>query len=102
MRNGDFAAAARGFSGALKDSKSTHSVQVLIACSSETVQKALKSVQAQELFIVPIRLQGKACYRLGWGVYESEAKATAAIGTVPSYFKDGNKPKALPLSEMLR
>jgi len=104
LRKGRFDDAARGFQSHLRDSKgATHSVQVLLACSSENVQKALKSVQSDELFILPIHYQGKACYRFGWGLYDSDAKAKIGLRTVPDYFNErGNKPKVLPLAEMVR
>jgi hypothetical protein len=103
LRRGQFDEAARGFQTHLKDAKATHSVQVLLACSTETMEKVVKSVQAEDLFIVPINYRGKSCYRVGWGLYDSEAKAKAGMRAVPAYFTaENNRPKVVTLAEMLR
>jgi hypothetical protein len=103
LRRGQFDEAARGFQANLKEGKATHSVQVLLACSTDTMDKVVKSVQAEDLFLVPIFYKGKNCYRVGWGLYDSEAKAKAGIRSVPGYFTaEKNKPKVVTLAEMLR
>jgi hypothetical protein len=69
---------------------------LLVACSEETLQKASQAVNAQELFILPVEYRGRSCYRVLWGVYDSEASARLATGTVPDYFRRGGAtPKAV-------
>ena len=66
--------AARLFAADMKAAgRSAATLQLLIACSSETVQKAVESVGSDELLIVPVQYQGRDCYRLCWGVYPSPA-----------------------------
>jgi septal ring-binding cell division protein DamX len=67
----------------------SYSIQILVACAPETVQKAVRSAPDDRLFVVPVRYQGRNCYRLGWGVYAGEAAARAALGSVPEYFRAG-------------
>jgi hypothetical protein len=103
LRKGRFDDAARGFQSVLKESKSSHSVQILLACSTDTLQKAVDAVQASEFYVLPVHYKGKDCYRVGWGLYESEAKATAGVRGVPQYFRQGGaRPKVVSLSEMLQ
>ncbi len=63
LRSGAFSEAARGFTSEVKRAGNRFSVQLLVACSGETVQKALDNVPSAELFILPVNYQGKSCYR---------------------------------------
>jgi septal ring-binding cell division protein DamX len=80
----------------------SYTVQLLVACADETVAKAAQNVSAQELFIVPVEYKGHSCYRVCWGVYESEASAHAALKSIPEYFrKGGASPKAVSTISIL-
>lgn len=103
LQNGQFPEAARGFAANLKGTaKSSYSLQLLVACSEETLQKAVSSVTAQELFIVPVQYKGHACYRVCWGMYDTEGRARSAAHGVPDYFrKGGARPKTVATSVIL-
>ena len=103
LHNGDFSQAARGFAASLRTSgKGSYSVQLLVACSEETVQKATQNVPAQELFILPVDYKGRSCYRVCWGVYDSEAQARSAVHEIPDYFrKGGASPKPVATTTIL-
>jgi hypothetical protein len=101
LRAGQFASAAAGFAAGLRNA-GDFSVQVLVACSTETVSKAVRSVDAPELFIVPVELQGRACYRMCWGMYGSDREAQAGARGVPAYFREGGaKPRVVRTSEII-
>jgi septal ring-binding cell division protein DamX len=77
-------------------------VQLLVACSEETIQKAVQQVDSAELFILPVSLKGRACYRVCWGVYPDSERAASALHSVPAYFREGGAtPKVVPASELL-
>lgn len=103
LQKGQFPEAARGFAATLKGTaKSSYTLQLLVACSAETVQKAVSNVAAQELFIVPVKYKGHDCYRLCWGMFESEGRARSAAHGVPDYFrKGGATPKPVATSGIL-
>jgi len=103
LRQGSLSEAARTFVAALTpEARGRFSLQVLTACSPDTVQKAVSAVVADELFILPVNLKGRECFRLCWGVYGSRAEAEAATGQVPAYFQQGGAPPRLqPLVELL-
>jgi hypothetical protein len=102
MKKGNLSQAARSFASHLKSSSGTYSVQLLVACSDETVQKAAHAVQDQELYIVPVNYKGRDCYRVCWGLYDNEARANSAARSVPEYFISGGaKPKVVPTSSLL-
>ena len=76
-------------------------MQLLIACSDATVQKALATVASPELFIVPVKYQGRDCYRLLWGLYTSESQAASAVPSVPDYFRrNGASPRVMSATEL--
>jgi septal ring-binding cell division protein DamX len=95
--------AARAFAASMaRDASGRFSLQVLVACDPENVQKAVSAVPAQELFVLPVNVKGRACYRLCWGVYDSRTAAEAALPGLPSYFRQGGAtPRLSPLTELL-
>jgi hypothetical protein len=102
FRRGAFGEAARGFTASLRSARDTYTVQLLVACSDETVSKAVEAVSAPDLFIVPVTYKGRSCYRMCWGLYDSEPRARAGIGSVPEYFrKGGASPKAVTAASVL-
>jgi septal ring-binding cell division protein DamX len=103
LRTGNYPAAAKAFVSSTRAAgKSAAVIQLLIACSTETVQKAVDSGAASELVILPVNFKGRDCYRLVWGVYPSSARATAALRNVPDYFLSGGAaPKVLGASEVI-
>ncbi len=103
LRAGAVARAGQLFAAALRSSPhGSQTVQLLVACSDETVGKAQAAVASDQLFVVPVTFNGRACQRLCWGVYDSPARAQAALASVPAYFREGGaKPKAMALAEIL-
>jgi Domain of unknown function (DUF4388) len=103
LETGDFTRAARGFEAQVRNAGSgAYSVQLLVACSEETVAKAARNVTDKELFILPAEYKGRSCYRVCWGVYESESEARAAVASVPEYFrKGGASPKPVATAAIL-
>jgi len=103
MRQGQLPQAARGFQTNVKGAPSgTLSVQLLVACAPETVQKAVDGVHSDELFILPVSYKGRDCFRMCWGLYSTPAKATSAMRSLPEYFRVGGaSPKVLPVASLL-
>lgn len=103
LQGGAYASAALSFASELSGSaRGRYSVQILVACSEETIQKALAAVPSEELFILPVTYQGRSCYRVCWGVYGSEAQAASASRAMPDYFRRGGaSPRVSPLTALL-
>lgn len=103
LREGRLSEAANGFVTNLRQGSSgSFSIQLLVACSDETVEKALASVAAPDLYILPVNYKGRPCYRVCWGLYEDEPRADSAVRTLPDYFrKGGSKPRVVPTSGLL-
>ncbi len=70
--------------------------------SSSKLSKAQAAVASDQLFVIPVTFNGRACQRVCWGVYDSPARAQAGLASVPAYFREGGaKPKAIALAEIL-
>ena len=77
-------------------------IQALVACSPETVHKAVQNVPGDDLFILPVNYKGRDCYRICWGVYPDRATAEAAARGFPAYFRENRiSPRIQPLVELL-
>lgn len=103
LQSGNLDAAAEGFAATVKAAPaSSASVQILVACSPETVQKAVQNAGSPELFILPVNYKGRDCYRLCWGLYESASRAASAVPSLPEYFRKGATPRVIAASEIVR
>ena len=103
LRSGAFGDAASSFAEDLRGkARGRFSVQLLVACSEETIQKAVAAVPADELFILPVNYRGRSCYRVCWGLYASEEQAATAGRSLPEYFRRGGAtPKVSPVASLL-
>jgi len=103
LRQGSFAEAAKSFATSLAPgARGRFSNQLLTACSTDTIAKAVQAVPGEELFILPVTFQGRSCYRLCWGVYDTRPAAEAGRNSVPAYFRQsGTTPRLSPLNELL-
>jgi hypothetical protein len=103
LGQGALSEAARAFAASLSaGAGGRFSLQLLVACAPENVTKAVSAVPADELYILPVSVKGRACYRLCWGVYDGRPAAEAALSSVPSYFRQGGAaPRVAPLVELL-
>jgi len=104
LAQGRYGEAARGFLSQPRSARpGSATVQLLVACSADTVQKAVENVKAPELIILPVDLKGRECFRLCWGLFESESRAAAAMRTVPEYFrKNGAAPRVVGTASISR
>jgi septal ring-binding cell division protein DamX len=102
LQGGSYPEAARLFAADVTAAgRNAATIQLLIACSTETVQKAVANVGAMELLIVPHRYNDRDCYRLCWGLYPTTQAATAAVRLLPAYFEQpGVRPKVVRAAEI--
>jgi len=80
------------------------SLRLEIACQGSTVQHAASLLKGQDpdLFILPMAMRdGRTCYQVFLGSYESEAAAQAAARRLPSPFvAGGNRPKPFQVAQI--
>jgi hypothetical protein len=102
LKAGRLAEAATAFESAARSRQAEFSIQLLVACAPQTIEKALANDVSPDLFALPVTIGGKSCHRLMRGYYKSAADATAAIATLPPYYAvEGAKPKGVQLKTLL-
>ena len=103
LRSGSYDEAARAFAAHIRRAPAgTATIQLLVACSTDTVQKAMSEVGSAELFIVPVNYKGRDCYRMAWGIYPDSARAASATRSLPEYFRRGGAtPRVMPAADVV-
>jgi septal ring-binding cell division protein DamX len=103
LKAGRLAEATAGFESIAQARASEFSVQLLVACSAQTIEKAIQNDPSTELYVLPATIGGKACHRLMRGYYKTLAEATQAVASLPGYYvAEGAKPKAVPVKSIVR
>ena len=103
LRTGSYDDAARAFAAHIRRAPAgTATIQLLVACSTDTVQKAMSEVGSAELFIVPVNYKGRDCYRMAWGIYPDSARAASAVRSLPDYFRRGGaSPRVMSAADVV-
>jgi len=88
----------------LSKNRNRLTIQLEIACQDSTVLEALNLFDKKDpLFVVPLKFQGKSCYRVLYGIYDNEANATSKLSGMPSEFtQQPSPPKVIPISKVLQ
>ena len=103
MKAGRLADAATTFASIAQGRAAEFSVQILVACSAQTIEKAIQNDPSPDLFILPATLSSKPCHRLMRGFYKTEGEAAQAVSALPPYYvAEGAKPKAIAMKAALR
>ncbi len=103
MKAGRLTEAAAAFENAAQSRSEAFSVQVLVACSAQTIAKAIQNDPSADLFVLPTTVAGRPCYRLLRGFFRTFGEATESVATLPPYYiVEGAKPKAVAVKAALR
>ena len=102
MKAGRLSDAATIFASAARSRAGEFSVQLLVACSAQTIEKALQNDPSPELFVLPATVAGKPCHRMMRGYYSTEDAAARAVLALPPYYvTEGAKPRAIAIRTVL-
>jgi hypothetical protein len=88
----------------LSKSRNRLTIQLEIACQDSTVLEALNLFSKKDpLYVVPLKFQGKSCYRVLYGIYDNEASAQPKLSDMPNEFtQQPSPPKVIPISKVLQ
>lgn len=86
MRVGDYAVAADYFREHLRRfASSKYTIAVGLFCDIDNVAQMVRSATGSEqLFLIRMRLRGRECYGVYWGLYDSQYDAQQDIGSLPA------------------
>jgi septal ring-binding cell division protein DamX len=80
--------------GRLLDGRGSYTLQLIVSCDPDNARRHLDLLEASaRLFVLPVELDGKDCYRLCWGRYDTR-NAAATAADVPAAF-DSPRVKAI-------
>jgi len=79
---------------------SSFAIQFELVCQTSSVTLAINEGGTRVWFI-PVTYGGRACYRMFWGRYESEALATAGIAEIPPRLRGGGTPRVVRVGEVV-
>jgi hypothetical protein len=103
LKAGRLNEAAAAFESIARLRSGEFTVQILIACSAQTIAKAVQNDSSTDLFIVSATFDAKPCHRLLRGLYKTNAEANQALATLPAYYTaEGAKPRAVAVKSVLR
>jgi septal ring-binding cell division protein DamX len=92
LRSGDLAAAARAFQGEISTNASDKFTLALgIYCNQENAGRVVAAASgASDIYVLPTSVEGRSCYRVIWGLYDSRDDAERAVSSLPNGVRAGD------------
>ena len=102
MKAGRLDEAATAFANVARSRRTEFSVQVLVACSAQTIGKAIENDPSSDLFVLAATINGRPCHRLLRGFFKTNAEAARSVSSFPPYYAaEGAKPRAVAVNAVL-
>lgn len=102
LRSGNLPAAARAFQSELRPSANKITIAVGLYCNEANVGRIVDSAKSSsELYLLPADLEGRSCYRVIWGLFDTRQAAESAKGSLPEQLRAGDA-AAVAISRILR
>ena len=86
-RAGDLDGAAAIWEAQLAEHRTAFTLQLMTACNSETVRDAQRALSTQQLYLVAMKVNGRSCFRVCIGTYDSREAAGRALAALPSTYR---------------
>jgi septal ring-binding cell division protein DamX len=85
--------------GRLIDSGGSYSLQLMVSCDPVNARRNLDRIgTTSRLYLLPLELEGRSCYRLCWGTYASRESAERASDLPPGF----DAVRVQPVEELTR
>ena len=100
---GDIPGAASAFLRELRSSgRNKFTVAVGLYCDEDNVGRVVSNARGSEqLYVLPTTIQGRKCFRIVWGTFDTRQAAEQGMGTVPNDIRAGDA-AAVPVASVLR
>jgi septal ring-binding cell division protein DamX len=92
LRSGDIAAAARAFQQEISSGSADKFTLALgLYCNEENAGRLVASASgSSEIYVLPTSVEGRSCYRVIWGLYDSREAAEGAVPSLPNGVRAGD------------
>ena len=85
LDSGNLRQAARAFRNELASSSNSFTIAVGLYCDEQNAARTVQTARgANQLYLLPVQINGRACYRVLWGLFDTRESARAGIASVPS------------------
>jgi len=90
FRAGDLDGAAVIWEALLaEEHRRAFTLQLLTACQQDTIRAAQRSLGAQELYLIAKKVNGRVCYRICLGAFDTQEAAGRALAGLPGEYRAG-------------
>jgi len=90
FRAGDIDGAAAIWEALLaEEHRGAFTVQLLTACQHDTIRDAQRSLSSQEMYLVAKKVNGRNCFRVCVGTFDTREAAGRALAGLPGTFRSG-------------
>jgi hypothetical protein len=92
LRSGNLSGAARAFQQELlRDGADKFTIALGLYCNEENVGRMVESAGGStQIYVLPTLVDGRSCYRVVWGLFDSRDAAERGMGTVPNGVRAGD------------
>ena len=92
LRSGDLAAAARAFQREISSASADKFTLALgLYCNEENAGRLVASASGSgDIYVLPTSVEGRSCYRVIWGLYDSREAAERGIPSLPTSVRAGD------------
>jgi hypothetical protein len=103
VREGAYADAAETCRRQMQGYEDRYAIKLEVNCSVTSVKEAfIQGGFDRNIFLLPMALQGKPCFAVMWGVFETRRSAATATLSVPPFFMNqSNRPQPVRLGDYL-
>ncbi|HSF19568.1 MAG TPA: DUF4388 domain-containing protein [Vicinamibacteria bacterium] len=101
LETGDISGAGRAFLDELTTSATKFTIAVGLYCNEENVSRISSNLSETDLYVLPTTIQGKRCYRVTWGLFDSQEAASEAMSSLPNGIRAGDA-APIAVSRLLR
>ncbi len=103
LAGGDISGAADAFLRELRSSgRNKFTVAVGLYCDEDNVGRVVSNARGSEqLYVLPTTIQGRPCFRVVWGTFDTRQAAEQGMGSVPNDIRAGDA-AAVPVASVLR
>ncbi len=103
LAGGDIPGAASAFLRELRSSgQNKFTVAVGLYCNEDNVGRVVSNARGSEqLYVLPTTIQGRQCFRIVWGTFDTRQAAEQSMGSLPNDIRAGDA-AAVPVASVLR
>lgn len=92
LQSGKLDAAARAFQQEIRSTATRkYTIAIGLYCNQENAGRIVENARgSNDIYVLPASIQGRSCYRIVWGLFDSAEAAERGMGSVPRAVHGGD------------